>query len=356
MFEIKLTTTKISDGSTAITWCCDHETIKQLADKNITDPQVVIMVAPQGNGYHPRKEYRKVVPLKDLMTYIEFHTAGENKIFAFISNREKRNARTVYLSYTEGYWSTSLLTSDGSDFLYEIPEFEAEPITVDMPVGCFAKAPPQWERAWVNWLFTEKPMDQCQYRRRRMFAYTLQIPLMMLNMMTRLAFALMALSYGARNFSFEPLLHPLRIDFEDQCRIQGGGSWFVNFPDDSPETLKEVAWYLIRGLYRLPLVPLISIPVILLLVFGKAHILLCIIYAVLIIAVVLVIIVCIGTGTFVELCHKFVDYLGKTDRLWYLDSEEIDLLSCSNQKDRLTFDQLPARKKTLRLRYEDLKI
>ena len=356
MFEIKLTTTKISDGSTAISWCVDHETLKELAAKNITDPQVVIMVAPQGLNYHYDKEYRKVVPLKDLLTYIEFHTAGENKIFAFISTREKRNARTVYLSYSDGHWSTSLLTNDGSETLHETPEFEAEPIFVNVPAGCFAKSPPKWEQAWVNWLFKAKPMDQCNYRRRRMLAYTLQIPLMMLNMIVRLFFTIVSLSYGACNFSFNFLLHPFRYDLDDVGSIHGGGSWFFTFPEDEhPETFTQIVWFLIRGLYRFPLMPIIFIPVVLLLAFGKAHILLVFVYAASILFLLVLIVFCIATGTFTELYRKLIDYLEKTDELWYLDQEEIDLLVCSSQKDHLTFDQLPARKKTLKLRYLDLK-
>jgi hypothetical protein len=47
-------------------------------------------------------------------------------------------------------------------------------IDIDMPSGCFAKEPSDWEKNWVNFFFKNKAVDQCEFRRRRMLAYPVQ--------------------------------------------------------------------------------------------------------------------------------------------------------------------------------------
>ena len=75
MLELQITDNDVSTGSVQISWCVDAEVLKELADKKVKEPQLVIVVAPEGDNYDLRKEMRKVVPLKDLMTYMEFRAA-----------------------------------------------------------------------------------------------------------------------------------------------------------------------------------------------------------------------------------------------------------------------------------------
>ena len=115
MFQLQVASTDVSNGNLAVAWCVDQQVLKSLADDGITDPQVVIVTAPTEH-YHITKEYRKVVPLKDLMTYIEFKASGANKIWAFVSRQGVKAARTRYLHRDGGEFATGVLDPDGSDW------------------------------------------------------------------------------------------------------------------------------------------------------------------------------------------------------------------------------------------------
>src|ERR1700722_16333758 len=102
MFELKIADVDASSGTVPVSWCADTETLKLLSDKDKREPQVVIIVAPDGPNYNISKEYRKVVPMQDLMTYVEFRSSGPSKIWGFITLRDKKDAKDRYLNRTTG--------------------------------------------------------------------------------------------------------------------------------------------------------------------------------------------------------------------------------------------------------------
>jgi hypothetical protein len=165
MLELKVASRDVTNGNIAISWCVDPAAVQYLAASKLNDPQVVIVVAPTEN-YHARREYRKVVPLKDLMTYLECRTAGENQIRAFISTKSKKDSRGRYLAREDGFYKTDILTEDGKEWshifhgTYEShttengeqekvyvrhPDLPAPTMLVNVPAGVFAKEPAKWE-------------------------------------------------------------------------------------------------------------------------------------------------------------------------------------------------------------------
>src|SRR5579864_7887910 len=128
MLQLQVASNDVSNGNLAVAWCVDAETLKTLADRNISDPQVVIITAPTEH-YHPTKEYRKIVPLKDLMTYVEFKSSGPNKIWAFISVRKPKETKNRYLRREDGVFYTDLLQVDGSDFIEKHDVWDAPPVS-----------------------------------------------------------------------------------------------------------------------------------------------------------------------------------------------------------------------------------
>src|SRR5271167_3151199 len=106
MFELQIPDTNVSSSSLAVSWCTDLETIKAMLDKDVKNPQVVIITAPAGEAYSLHKEMRHVVPLKDLVAYLGFKVVGENKIWAFITTLDAKAAQDRYLSKTEGAYYT----------------------------------------------------------------------------------------------------------------------------------------------------------------------------------------------------------------------------------------------------------
>ncbi len=91
-------------------------------------------------------------------------------------------------------------------------------VEVDVPEELFAKKPWDWE--WTNDYFDSLPSDQCAFRKRRLFAFTIQ-PIFVgvkyafigigavVSWFLSLCAAILLLSVGIRG-NYEPLRHPLR--------------------------------------------------------------------------------------------------------------------------------------------------
>jgi hypothetical protein len=352
----------------------DVETVKFLADHNIADPQVVIVVAPSSdNEYSSRKEVRRVVPMKDLISYVEFRVPGKNKIWAFLSTLNSKEARERYLVKSGGDFCTDILSHDGNEWSYIFnfsdasgrhePEMAAVVTDVSVPTVCFAKEPSQWERDWVNHLFRNKCLDQCEFRRRRLFAYLLQPFIMLVQIVLRALSVVVALLIGARNISLQPLFHPLRHDLGEAFDVMFGGSIFIRrLPEDSkstpPDTVGGILSYLVRSFYLLPFMPAFFIPVTLLVLFGSAKFAWALVIAFFILlALVGLLLFVVGGGaknSWKWLCKVWQGEV-EDEELWYLDQSEIDLLTCSADQQARTFQSLPAKKKSLRLRFYNLK-
>src|ERR1700722_6345770 len=189
MFELHIADKDITSGTIPVSWCLDKELLAYLAEEGNEDPTVVLIVAPV-QGYHPSKEVRKVIPMKDLMTYIDFRCPGENRIFGFISTFSKARTNS-FVRKQNGEWVTTVLTPEGNVCYYD-----GSVLTVNVPSECFAKEPSAFEKRWVNFFFRDKAVDQCSFRKRRLLAYTVQpiifSMLMVLNLFPILAALLIA--------------------------------------------------------------------------------------------------------------------------------------------------------------------
>jgi hypothetical protein len=65
----------------------------------------------------------------------------------------------------KGQWDCTLDRS-----IYRADRVQAF-VDVDIPKECFAREPSDLEKRWVNWLYMSKTVDQCEFRKRRLFAY-----------------------------------------------------------------------------------------------------------------------------------------------------------------------------------------
>ena len=305
-FQIKVANNDITSGTIPLTWCVDIETLNFLYEQKITDPQLVIITVSPSN-----KTNRYVVALKDLIKYVEFTEPGIHKIWSFISFKSNQDACSVYLYKIHGKYGTDLLNynktkwsrifnyvPDSDDFK---PTISAETIQVDVPIESFATEPPEWEKAWVNYHFDTPCYNQCQYRKRRIFAYTLQILLFLLDYIFRSILFSLAFVYGSKGLSFKYFLKPLTYNILD-C-IEGlfySGSYFIidnNF----------------RSLFK-------------------------------------------NISNKISKTENLVSETEKLEnKVWYLQKEEIKLLSCENKPDTISINDLPRKYRTFKLRYQDLK-
>lgn len=373
MLELQISNIDASSGAIAVSWCVSKNVLQYLADRQITDPQLIIVISPSESNPRssPFKELRKVVPLKDLVAYLELPCPGENNIWAMISTcHNRRSSRRYYLERSHNLYYNDLITPDGADWAENIRAMVAEwkeevpnmlfgPLPVDVPQECFAPEPPEWEKAWVNHFFLNLSPDQCHYRRRRLFAYSIQPLIMLGNLFLRFLLVLFACLVGARNLSLRYLLHPLTYGLSAAVGVCGGGSYFVEAEKFHTENgitkayrkyeseLKNFLW----EIRRLPLMPLVWLPFVICAYFHVLHILL---LAIGVLIVFLILVVCVVWLTS-EGFERIWDKLLTSKTLWYLRDDEAKLLTCDTNQDPKSLSDLPAKHRTIKLRYYDLK-
>ena len=374
MFQLQLADADVTNGTIAVSWCLDHEMLKELADKKISDPQVVIVVSPVDN-YHLNKEYRKVVPLKDLMTYIEFRAAGKNKIWGLVSHKGGKKARDHYMEKKDGEFHTNVLSFDGDQYATwlrdsedvdltdpEKPEYMSlsQPVTVTVPKAVFAKEPKQWEKTWVNHLFRDKVIDQCEFRRRRMFAYGVQPFIILGNHFLRLLLTILAAASLCRGLTLQYLFHPLTYTLKDTFDLFEKGSLAIqHLPEDDGSIDKfPKPSYFVRSFWSVPLMPLIMAPL-LYLFLSKHYVGATILGGSLLIVVILILLIAFLANHAKLLKAPFTKawaYLNApSEDLWYLNQDEVEIITCNQDKKPLTYKNLPANRKTARLRFQILK-
>lgn len=372
MLKIQVADTDVTGGSIPITWCLDDEMINALAEAKIKEPQLVIIVAPAEN-YSEQKEYRMVVPLKDLIAYVGFHRPGKLNIWAFVSYSEKKNAKEHFLSrHVNRTYSTTLLNSDGTEWsrFYKeaYPELPlgrfSEPVLVQVPDAAFAKEPAQWEQDWVNHFFDTNPDDQCDYRRRRMFAYSLQPLIMLGNIFLRMLPVLIALLIGSRGFTLKYVLHPLTYQLKEALEPMFGGSIFIRNLDKEEEdrailkpSVRNTIPFLCKKLCLVPFMPPVF-AFILFLVLAKMIIPITIAIAIVIVIVSIVLYTVTSWNDLliVRLFTKCVNWAlspNSTSKVWYENKSEIDLLICDGKIKTLA--TLPMKKKSPKLLFLDVK-
>lgn len=351
MLELHVSNNNVTSGAIPVSWCVDREMLNHLSEKGVKDPALVLCVAPV-NNYDSSKEVRKVVPLRDLMAYVDFRFPGEHRIWGFVSSKfSLREAKKYYLSKGGRDFIASILNWDGDGFTSHNELLDVkDPLMVVVPKDSFAPEPARWEKDWVNWLFLSKCVDQCHFRRRRMFAYTLQPLILLFNVLWRLLGLFIALLVGARNMSLKYVLHPLDYGLDISWKVIGGGTYFVTpFEEewDSGLTNTQLILTVLKKCWKLPLMPAI------LLFMVKFNLLVPISLLLLALIVVVALSVFFGTGTAADMFSLLMEKLQSSD-FWYLQQDEVDLLVCSGDP-KTDLSKLPAKRRTVKLYYQDLK-
>ncbi|MCZ2224697.1 MAG: hypothetical protein LC122_13825 [Chitinophagales bacterium] len=343
-FNLNLADKDVTGGNIAVSWCLSKELIEELVDSGAQDPSVVIVIAPEGDSYDSSKELRKVVPLRDLVAYVDFRYPGKNKIWGFISKRNVKIISNRYLErYSRGY-SYDILSNDGTEyarsFIVNHWDYVSLPISVDIPKECFAPEPSQFEKDWVMWLNTSKAFDQCEFRRKRLFAYTVQPVLFLINMFVKFVFFVAGLMICSKNLNLKWLIHPLAYDIAE-CFEFIGESALIR---DSQNFFKRYGLLLIS--------PPALILYFALWYFNVAWIGLISLAA---------IIVCVSlVPLFFWLVSKVKDSQFSADENeaevpWYSNQEEANLLLCSANEVPRTYKTVPKNHKSIRLTFQHIK-
>lgn len=189
----------VEDSVIALRWCINKDVMDYIKKSDIKHPHVLIVVVNIGKDSN-QEMIRKLVPMTEMMTFIQFARAGINRVFAAIvypssSNPGYEEIKSMkkkvlnksgssydfgVLDYNDERWNftygsnISAIYSDSTD-----EEALVASIDFDVPAQLFAPEPAEWEKWWVNLMHEDKPIDQCHFRKRRLFAYTIQ-PILLL--------------------------------------------------------------------------------------------------------------------------------------------------------------------------------
>lgn len=233
--------TTVQSGTVPVRWCLSRkEELKKLKKCGVNKPHVLIVVK---NSSH---EYRQLVPIGQVMAYVQFHRPGENTIHAAVVWHEKDNVRQLKSFFLEKYRSGTyenevLRYDEELGFREDWYSLEQEcnyhrldgtaSIAVIVPGEFFSKEPSRIERWWVNLFFEHRPIDQCHFRRRRMLAYSVQpfavLAWAIVITIARFIGALVLSIAGMRGTDWSPVIHPFRYPTGDiKKQVKKGNSVF----------------------------------------------------------------------------------------------------------------------------------
>lgn len=264
MLKLLIKDTTVQSSTVAVSWCLEKRVIDKLNQRLTLQKDeglyLLLVVAPKpsyAGGHRSYRETRKLVPITDPFAYVDFRHPGENNIFAIMVWGKESRLHDRFISRHDSWHGTDVLWSDGVTVNEHFTKFLAPPgflegitasIAVQVPEECFAKEPPEWEKTWVNYWFRGQSLDQCDYRRRRLVAYTIQPVLFAIKYLIGALCILVLMLCGMRNIGYGFLAHPIQYAVDDIWYRLSGSIFF-------PRKSREERWRLLL----VPLTPLICL-------------------------------------------------------------------------------------------------
>lgn len=206
-----------------IRWCIGRDTLDKLQRRDAQNPHLLLLVVHNGAEIE-----RKLVPISQMMEFFAFHRAGEHRIIATIVWHKEGNIKVLKATFFGRRIGDCLYdkldaVDDEGNFSLESREYldalEECEIVVNVDPGHFAKAPSKLESWWVNLWYERAPRDQCQFRKRRILAYSVQPPVILVYLLflisARILAAAFFVSIGKRGINFKPLVHPWHYETND---------------------------------------------------------------------------------------------------------------------------------------------
>lgn len=192
--ELLLNNAEHADAVTCLRWCVSEQDRAAILEHKIRYPHMLVVVARKSESFYYRdvtdgKSQEKVfdytevkrhlIPLTAGAVYQTFDRPGEFKICATIVGSQDDSVEKLRTKYL-GDDRREIITEIGS-FNPQWPYMGKEEVNVTVGDEFFAPPPPAWERWYFDlWpLFRHQSPDQCSWRRRRLFAYSL-MPLFLL--------------------------------------------------------------------------------------------------------------------------------------------------------------------------------
>lgn len=219
-------------------WCLAPQVVQRLKDATVTDAQVFVTVlSPNG------RETRYVFPLTSPQELIEFHCPGIHTIsgtVVFCTTQKGYSSKRIGLA-AKAFLRKSSRYSYEHDLKHAVYHGDCESfgeayLPVEVADGFFAPPLSALEDWWVNLWFGEPAWDQCEIRRRRMIAYTVQ-PVLVSVWAVFVFFIRLVVAFGAsvmelrQNVPWSVLVHPFSAntaDIRDDSTERWKGRPFAN--------------------------------------------------------------------------------------------------------------------------------
>lgn len=225
----------------ALRWCVDKETLDELKERGVKNPQLLLLVAQHPNQLRVVEIERKLVPLDQAMEWLEFNRPGRHTVYATIVwDGDSRFRARWLLRKIGGSFEWRMFNCDDkfsrTSWSSLTSEYSLDEGSLDVVVAeeFFAKEPPAWLSWWVNLWFgameVSRPTNQCSFRRRAILAFTIQpVPVFiwaLLKSLTRLVVAAVLVLCGMRGISFKPVIRPFKLCL-DNVWLDMGSSVFL---------------------------------------------------------------------------------------------------------------------------------
>jgi len=231
-----------ADSVIPLRWCICKETLNELKKRGAENIHLLIVVTSGSS----KKEIRELVPINNLMTYIQFERPGAHIINATIVWADKgkfsfdnmknyflsQESRGVYRKFVTD--SSGLLVENPSSSLHDVHDKGRASQNINVSEKFFAPEPRSWLKWWGNLWHKYPPVDQCEFRKRlgiafglKSFAVLLYIPAMFL---IRGIIALSMLFCGFRGINFRPIVRVFKyktahVSLDTNGSVFSGWKW-----------------------------------------------------------------------------------------------------------------------------------
>ena len=235
--DLVVPTRLVEDSSLQVRWCPTRTEQDRIARMARAGQKSFVLLV----GVHEKtsEQIRCLVPVEDVFKYVVFPRPGAWSLSGFVMWEEDQKTRPF--KSARRLLEERHLTRNWLGYTYSPPfgvsSIESEPVVLEVPEEAFAAEPPKWEKRWVLALWKSPVKDQCDYRKRRVFAYTIQ-PLLFLAagifaltalMAARLVATALLLATGFYNLRWKYVLHPFSWpDHIWQYQVHDGDNFYAN--------------------------------------------------------------------------------------------------------------------------------
>lgn len=229
--QLHVDTKKSHDSVVFVRWSLSQKEIERLSQetgKKFVLISVAVLGDENNSGF---EECRQLVPLEQMATYLTLRRPGKHMIYALAiySYCDEDDKRLLQVDrYERGFPIYCFPLFDFNHDPKTKPFFSGyfyrnQPTKISVVVAdqFFAKKP--WDWKYVNSRYEVLPIDKCQFRGRRIFAYTIGSMLQIIRFVLGILAVVYSLFCGKRNINWHA---PISFAGEPFFAINSGGSFF----------------------------------------------------------------------------------------------------------------------------------